>query len=144
ANSAGLGQGFEARGDVDAVTENIVVLDDDVAEIDPNAEYNPQIFRHRCVPLGHPALHRDGAGDGLNHARELDQDAVASCLNDTAFVFGNAWIDQFAAMASKPGKSPSLVLAHQAAVADDISGEDGREPALDPLSAQNFPPVVPG
>jgi len=55
-------------------------------------------------------------------------------------VFDDARIDQFAAMASKPGESPSLVLAHQPAVADDIGGKNGRKPALDPLLAQRFLP----
>jgi len=137
ANSARLGQRFKTRGDVDAIAENVVVLDDDVAEIDADTEYDPLILRRCSVPLGHPALHRDRAGDGLNDARELDQDAVTGGLDDAAFVLRDARIDQVAAVASKTGKSPNLVLAHEAAVADDISGEYGREPALDPLSVQN-------
>jgi len=43
----------------------------------------------------------------------------------------------------KSGKSPSLVLAHETAVADDIGGENGREPAFDPLSTQNSLPKAP-
>ena len=33
-----------------------------------------------------------------------------------------------------------FVLAHEAAISGHIGGEDGREPALDPLSAQMIPP----
>jgi hypothetical protein len=39
-------------------------------------------------------------------------------------------------MRSEPGEGAGLVLSHEAAISGDIGGEDGREPALDPLSAQ--------
>jgi len=54
---------------------------------------------------------------------------------------GDLGVDQFAAVGAEPRKSASFVLAHQAAVAGDIGGENGREPAFDPLSAQNLLPV---
>ena len=43
-------------------------------------------------------------------------------------------------MRAQPRQRAGLVLAHQSAIAGDIGGEDGREPALDPLSAQRFLP----
>ncbi len=56
-------------------------------------------------------------------------------------MLGNLWIDQFAAMRSEPCESDGFILAHEAAVAGDIGGEDGREPSFDPLSAQSLPPL---
>src|SRR5258706_453863 len=41
AQAAGLRQGFQPRRHVDAVAENVVRLDDDVADIDADAEYQP-------------------------------------------------------------------------------------------------------
>jgi hypothetical protein len=41
---AWLSHCFEPSGDVDPVAEYVAVLDDDVAEIDPDAEYNPLIL----------------------------------------------------------------------------------------------------
>ena len=38
ADAARLGQGFEARGDIDTVTVGVTALDDDVAEIDADAQ----------------------------------------------------------------------------------------------------------
>ena len=61
------------------------------------------------IALGHPALHRDRAGDGVDDARELDQHAVAGGLDDAAVVLGDLRIDQFAAMRSKPRQSAGLV-----------------------------------
>ena len=140
ADPAGLGQGFESSRDIDAVDKDVALVHDNVAEIDPDAEYDPLILWRRCVPRGHSTLHRDRAGDGLNDAWELDQDAVAGGFDDAAFVFGDARIDQFAAMRFEARQGASLVLAHEPRVAGHIGGENGCEPALDPLSTQNFLP----
>jgi hypothetical protein len=141
ANPAGLGDPLQSGGDIHAVAVDVVVFGNhNVAEIDSDPEYDPLIIRSRDVALGHPALHRNRTGDGLNDARELDQDAIAGGLDDAAPVFCNIRIDQFAAVTLKPGKSPSLVPAHKAAVTDDIGGENGRKPAFYPLSTQGFLP----
>ena len=38
ANSAGLGERFEPGGDVDAIAEDVVAVDDDIAEIDADPQ----------------------------------------------------------------------------------------------------------
>ena len=50
-DAAGLGDAFDARRDVDAVAIDVVVLDDDVAEIDADAELDAAILaaRRRCA-----------------------------------------------------------------------------------------------
>src|SRR5205823_14800156 len=63
---AGLGHALQPRRDVDAVAVDVAVLDNDVARIDPDAEFDAPVLRDRVVALGHPALHRDGAGDRLD------------------------------------------------------------------------------
>jgi hypothetical protein len=136
-NPARFGNSLQSCRDIDAIAVDVVVLrDDDVAEIDADPEYDPLVFRGRDVALDHPALHRNGAGHGLNHAREFDEDAIAGRLDDPALVLGNLRVDQFATMSSEPREGASLVESHEAAVADDIGGENGRESAFDPLSAQ--------
>jgi hypothetical protein len=70
------------------------------------------ILCRRGVALGHALLDGDGAGDGLNDAREFDQDAVAGGLDDAALVFGYLRVDQLASMGSEPRQSAGLVLAH--------------------------------
>ena len=119
---------------------NVVALDDDVAQIDADPEYDPLVFRDRGVALGHPTLHGDRTGDGLNDARELDQDAVAGRLDDAALVVGDLRIDEFTTMRPEPREGAGLIESHEAAISGHISGENGREPALDPLSAQMIPP----
>ena len=106
--------------DVYAIAVDVAVFNNDVAEIDTDAEYDPLILRRCRVALGHALLHRDRARDGLNDAWELDQNTVASGLDDAALVGGDARIDQFMAMGSEPCESTGLVLAHQPAISRDV------------------------
>jgi hypothetical protein len=48
-------------------------------------------------------------------------------------------INQVATVDTEPRESAGLVLTHEPAVTGYISGKDGREPAIDPLSAQFSP-----
>jgi hypothetical protein len=116
---------------------DVSVLNDDVAQVDPYAEYNPLFLGNAGIACGHPALDRDRTGDGLYDARKLDQEAIPGCLYDPALVLGELGIDQFAAMGSEPGESSGLVLAHEAAISGHIGGENGRKTALYPLPAHD-------
>jgi hypothetical protein len=44
ADPARLGQAFEPRRDIDAVAVNVVLVDDDVADIDADAELDPTLL----------------------------------------------------------------------------------------------------
>jgi hypothetical protein len=136
ADPAGFGQSLQSGGHVHPVAVDIIALDDDVADIDSDPEYDALFLWYARVPLRHPTLDRDGTRGGLNDARELDQDTVTSRLDDPTFVFGYLRINKFAPMGSEPRKSARLVLAHEAAVTGDISGENGRKTALYPLRTQ--------
>ena len=78
ADAARLGQRLEPRGDIDAVAEDVAVLDDHVAEIDADAELDasaPAARRRlrRAIRCWISTAHVHGVGDAL----ELDQHAVA-------------------------------------------------------------------
>ena len=89
--------------DENAISVDVVVFcDDDVAEIDAYPEHDPLFLGRPCIALGHPTLHGDRAGDGLNDAWKLDQDSVAGRLDDAAFVLGDFGVDEFTAMVSEP------------------------------------------
>jgi len=89
-------------------------------------------------------LNFDCTCDGLNDARELDEKTIAGRLNDATVVLRDFGIDEFASMRPQPIESSRLVLAHQEAITDDISGENSRESAFDPLSAQMYFPRLEG
>jgi hypothetical protein len=94
---AGIGQGFDPCCDVDAVTVEVVALDDHVAEIDADAPFDAVVRRDTSVPLGHPLLHFDRAAHRVDDAGKFDQDAVAGGLDDPAVVLGDLRIEELAA-----------------------------------------------
>src|SRR5215471_13892601 len=73
-------------------------------------------------------------------AREFDQDSVAGRLDDASLVLGDLRVDQIAAQRPEACQSAGLVSFHQTAVSGDIGRQNGREPALDPLCAQDALP----
>ncbi len=140
ANAARRGQPLEPCGDVDAIAEEIVAVEDHVAEIDPDPELDAAVGRIDGVALRHRLLHRDGTAHRVDDAAELGQHPVACGLDDAALMLGDAGIDQLIAVRLQPRERAFLVLAHQPAVARDIGRQDRRQPALDPLHPHYCPP----
>jgi hypothetical protein len=60
-------------------------------------------------------------------------------LNDAAAMFDDPGIDQFAPDRFQRCNRAFLIGAHQPRIADDISGQDRRQPPLDPLFAHLAP-----
>ena len=108
-----IGKSFEAGSDVDAITVNVSVLDDDVAEIDADSELNALCVRDAGIVLGHTLLHCHRAGDGFDNAGKLDKEAVSGGLDNATLVNGDLRIDQLAPVGSEPRECTLLVGAHQ-------------------------------
>jgi len=77
-----LGQRFEPGGNVDAVAEDVAILDDDVPDIDAHAKFDAALCRCRGVAGDHLALKLDRAAHRVDDAGELDKEAVAGRLDD--------------------------------------------------------------
>jgi hypothetical protein len=86
---AGIGQSFDLGGDVDAVDIEIAAFDDDIAEIDADAQFDAALRHNAGVPSGHRLLHRDRAAHRIDDASELHQQAIARGLDDAAVVLGD-------------------------------------------------------
>ena len=61
AYATGLAERFKAGGDVDAIAENVALVDDDIADIDTDPKYDPPVFRDLGVAGRHDALDHDRA-----------------------------------------------------------------------------------
>jgi len=129
ADPARLCQSFQARGHIDAVAEDVVLLDDYVAEIDAHTKPDPSILRDFGLALGHPPLHLDSAPNRVDHARELDQHPVAGVLYDPAPVLRDFRIDQLPEMSLQAFVRAFLVDAHQPRIPRDVGGQDRGETA---------------
>src|ERR1700754_2942837 len=73
---------LQSRGDVDALAEAIVALDDHFTEIDSDANLDALGFGHVGIALGEPALDARGTFDGIDDRAELGEHAVAHELED--------------------------------------------------------------
>ena len=130
ADAARLGHRFQARGDVHAVAIDVVFLDDDVAEIDADAKPDLLRFGGALVAIDHSALDHGSALDGIHDAGEFNQRPVAHKLDHAAMEFGYRRIDQFTAATLQPIERAHFVFAHEAAVADHVSGKYCGKPSL--------------
>ena len=127
-DAARISNAFKTRGDVDAVAHQVAVaLLDHIAEMDADPELDATLGRQASVALDHAVLHLDGAADGIDHAAELDEDAVAGPLDDAAVMQGDGRVDQIAAERPQPRKRPLLVGTGKLAVSGYIRRKNGCE-----------------
>lgn len=124
-DAAGLRQLLQARRDIDPVTVEVVRLDHHVAEVDPHSERDPPIVGNADVASGHRLLDVDGAGERVDHARELRQHAVAHQLDDAPAVGRHPGVDQLAPQGLERGQRARLVRFHKARIADHIGSQYG-------------------
>ena len=142
ANATGLGNAFQTCGHIDTIAEDVVTVDHHIPDIDPNAELDPFLLRHVGVSLSHFLLDIDGAADRVHDAAELSQQPVANVLDNPPTVLSNFGINQAAEVVLKPSVRSLFVQASQAAVASDVSRQDGCQPAFYALRGQREPPVT--
>src|SRR5579862_9214828 len=133
ADPAGLRDAFEPRCDIDPVAEDVALLDDNVADVNPDTDFDALLIRNADIALRHPVLHVDGAARGVHGADEFDQYAVAGAFDDTAAMLRDGRFEEFAAVGVEPGERAFLVGTHQPAVSRDIGGENRRKPPLHTL-----------
>ena len=87
ADAARFGDPLKSGRDVDAIAENVIALDQDVAEVDPDPEQHPAINEHPFVPLVHHRLHGHRAFDRIDHRGKLKEHTVPCGLDDATAVF---------------------------------------------------------
>ena len=140
ANAAPVGNGFQARGDVDPVTEYVVAVDDNVADINAHAKFDFLVRRHVAIAFAHAALDFNGATQGVHDARKLDQHAIAGGLDDVAAVLVELGLGEVVQTGLQSAQRAFLVASHQPAVAGHIHGQDGGEAPLDSFAGQFYRP----
>ena len=94
---------------------------------------------HLRLALGDAGLDRRSALDRIDHARELDQRAVANQLDDATVVGGDRGLDEVPAERLQASVGTRLVNRHESAVADHVGGQDRRQLALDILGLRGIP-----
>jgi len=82
ADPARRGERFQARRYVHTIAKDVVVLDDDVAEIDPDPETDPAVLGCGGLAVNHRPLQFGRTAHRVDDAREFRQHPVASVLDD--------------------------------------------------------------
>jgi hypothetical protein len=135
AQPARIGLFLQARRHIHAIAENVVVDADDVALVHAEAKGDAADAGNLDRARGQRRLNLDDATDGVDDARELQQQAVSGGLDDTAAVRRDLRIDQIPPDHRERRQRAALVLAHHPGIASDVGGHDCREAALLPGQA---------
>ena len=135
ADAARLRQPFQARGNVHAVTVDIITLDNDVAKVDTDPKRQLLALRQTGAARRVRPLDSHGAGDGVNDTGELDQRAVAHKLDDAAIVARDLRIDDLAAQRLEARERVGLVGTHEPGITDNVRGQDRSQATLHACSS---------
>jgi hypothetical protein len=111
-DTAWLGDAFEPGGNIHTLPEYVTVLDDDVANVYTDAQFDVSALRYRCIALDHASLDLNGAAGGIHGTCELNQDAIAGSLDDAAAIISDLWFQELAPMSIEPRKRALLVGSH--------------------------------
>jgi len=134
---AGLRDTLQPRGDIDAIAQNILAVDQNVAEIDADAIEDALCLGNARVALDHLLLNGDRAFDRSDHGRKLQQHAVTHRLDEPPAEVPHDRRRSLAMLAHRARRA-GLVLAHEAGIADDVGGQDRGEFALRVPVARHF------
>jgi hypothetical protein len=67
---------------------------------------------HQSVAVGNPTLNLDGTAQGVHHARELHEPAIAGRLDDPASVLGGLGVYEGPAVGLELSECAFFVIAH--------------------------------
>ncbi len=124
-DAARIRQAFQSRRHVDAFAEDVVVLDHDVTDIDADAQLDALSGFCFAGHFRNATLDFDRAFDGLDRAGKFQQETIAHRFHEPPSAGRDGRVDDGSSQGADRGQRPGLVLAHEAAVADDV-GRDYR------------------
>src|SRR5204862_7574920 len=140
ANPTRLCDPFETHRNIDPITKDIIVCDDNITDVNADAKFDPLVLRHIGILFRHAALDFVGASDGIDHACELDESAVPGVLDDASTMISDFGIKKRLSKSFQLRQRAFFVDPYQAARARDIRRQNSRQSPLDVLAAQDAPP----
>ena len=124
---AGRGCLLEARGQIDAVSNEIVAMDGHVREMD--AETHLQRFDVRPIGARKRYAYLDGAAQGIDRAWKLRQRRIAGPVEYPAVERGD--LLRYQGLTGRESRDGLLFrLLHHRGVADDVANHDRRHSTL--------------
>jgi hypothetical protein len=131
ADAAWFSQGLKARRDVDTVAKDVVALNNDIAEIDTDAELDAVLGLHAGIARGHLALHVDRAANRVDDTGKLAEQTVACCIDDAAAVLLDLGVGDLSPQRLQRSERAFLVRPHQARITRDVGRQNRCQAPLD-------------
>jgi hypothetical protein len=138
-DAAWLSDSFQAGCNINAVAKDIVVVDDDVADVDADTKFDSALLWHLGVMRRRVALDLDRASCCVYRACELNQHAVARGLDDTASMLDDFGINDSFSDCLQLAECALFVGAHKPAIAGDIRRHHSCQPPFHALARQRCP-----
>jgi hypothetical protein len=140
AKPARLCDPFETYCNIDAVTKDIILCDDNITDVNADAKFDPFVLRHSGIVFGHAALDFVGTSHGIDHAPELNESAVPGILDDAPAMIADFGIKKRLSQSFQLRQRAFFVDPYQAARARNIRRQNRCQSPLYVLSAQDAPP----
>ena len=93
-NATRLRDPFQSCSNIDAVAKDVVAVDDDIANMDADADFDPLVLRRAGTALTHGTLKLYSAPGRIYRTGKLDQQAVACGLHDAPAMLSDLWVYQ--------------------------------------------------
>jgi len=135
-----LAEDFETHRNIDPVTKDIVLFDNNITDVNADAEFDPLVLRHVDILFGHAALNFVGTSHGVDHAGELSNSAVPGILDDASVMLSYFGIKKSSSKRLQSRQRAFFVYPYQAARARDIRRQNCCQSSLYELAAQDGPP----
>ena len=94
ADPARFGDALKAGSNIDPITKDIVVFNDNITDVNTDAKLDPLDLRHIDIVFRHAALDFVGTSHGVNHAGKLNESAVPCILDDTSVMLSDFGIEK--------------------------------------------------
>ncbi len=129
ADFGGSGERLQPGRNVDPVTEKIIAVDNDIAQVDADAEEHSAMLGYVAIAIIDVLLNGNSAAHRLHGATKLGDYAVASTSEDPAMMAGNERVYGFP-VNSKLFDRSFLIRLYKTAVTDNVGDQDSGEAAL--------------
>jgi hypothetical protein len=90
-------------------SENVAVLDHDVADVKTHSKFDAVPLRYGRVALGHTCLDLGGGVQRIDNTTELDEEAITHRFYQPAVMRSDRRVDQFGADGPEPAQSAGFV-----------------------------------
>ena len=111
---------LEPDRDIHAVAVKFVVVDNEVPEVQADAEHDGGIRRLIAIGVEHRLLDLDGRAQGLDRTGEFDHCSIAGKLDQPAPAAPDRGLDPLGTMRLQAKMRAAFIRAHQARVPHDV------------------------